>query len=323
MPPRISSDRGVPRRGRPSRGDHPGGGSRGSRLGGPSSINTGAAIPNEISDSNIPSAIGGRPSGNHGRGRGRGSSHGDAPGSPPSTATTPVIEATTTTASITSLSQSISSAQIPAPVTTSHPTAFRGQPSGNRGRGGVPDSHSSTSTPPSTLRGQVGNRGRGRGRGASRGGAHGAPSGFETATPITGETAPLSAIRGQPSRGHASGGYRGSHGARGSPFGSPSSFRGYSSRGGGGGAGRPSDITGSPSGVPGKSYHSTKNSTSCVYLSSFFINPRSNIADDIITFGAKRPGYGTGGRAVKIIINAFSTTIPDIIIYQYDGEIPF
>jgi eukaryotic translation initiation factor 2C len=250
MPPRISPNRGVPRRGHTSRGGHPGGGSRGSQLGGSSSIDTAPATPS------------------------------DTPGSPSSAATT------------------TETLQIPAPITTNHPTA-RGQPSGNRGRGAgrgdAPD------------RGQLAarNRGRGRGRGrdASRGGTPGPPSDLETTsgTPITtGSTSDTpsiasfpqdqSAIRGQSFRGR--GGYRGS--TRGNFFDSPSPFRGRSSRGGRGGGGGfvagPSDTTGSPSGIP----------------------------DEIETFGAKRPGYGSGGRAVKIIINAFPTTVPKIIIYQYD-----
>lgn len=299
MPPRISPDRGVPRRG------HRGGANRGSQFGGPSSINTGAATPPETTESishvNNPSATGGRPSGNRGRGRGRGrgSSHGDAAASP--SVTVPVIDATSETPSVTSPnpSQSIPSAQIPAPIATNHPTAVRGQPSGNRGRG--------------------------RGRGASRGGTPGTPSGVETtpATPITSETPPSfsqnphSAVRGQPFRGR--GGYRG--GARGSPIDSPNPVRGRSFRGGRGGMGGgfvagPSDTTGSPAGIPGKSNYSRKKYTRCVYLNF-------EITDEIETFGAKRPGYGSGGRGVKIIINAFSTTVPNKVIYQYDGEIPF
>jgi len=156
---------------------------------------------------------------------------------------------------------------------------------------------------PSAFRGQPapGNRGRGRGRGASRGGAPGTPSSVETipaATIIAGETAlsasfPHSASRGYSSRGR--GDYQGS--ARGS------TFRGRSSRGGGGGGGFVAGHggpTGSPSGIP----------------------------EHIITFGAKRPGYGSGGRAVKIIINAFPTTVPNnIMYYQYDvvvhdGKLP-
>jgi len=55
-----------------------------------------------------------------------------------------------------------------------------------------------------------------------------------------------------------------------------------------------------------------------IYLSDFLL--RLDIADHITTFGAKRPG--TGGRKATIIINAFPTTVPDAIIYQYDGETP-
>jgi hypothetical protein len=373
MPPRISPHRGVPGRGRnTSRGGHPGGANRGSQLGGPSSIETNsAATPPEISDIphvNIPSAIGGRPSGNHGRGRGRGRGRGSShavPASPPlaSNTSVQVIDAETTTITSPSIYQSIPTqipasiandpavfrgqpsgnhgrirgrgrgsshavpplasntsvqvidaetatitspsiyqsipTQIPAPI-ANDPAVFRGQPSGNRGRGagrgGVPDRHPSTAispavtastisettsiasvsqsraaqipissqvnppiTPSSTFSGQGRNRGRGRGRGASRGGGPGAPS--TPATPITGETAPHSVIRGQPFFS-GRGGYRGS--ARPSSFDSPSPFSGYSSPGSGGPSGA------FVAGIPGKLYYSTN----CVYLTSFFINPR-------------------------------------------------
>ena len=306
MPPRISSNRGAPRRGRyTSRGGHPGGESRGSQLGGPSSIDT-SATP-EISDTphvDIPSAIGGFGGGNHvrgrGRGRGRGSSHADAPGSPPlasaTTTTIQVIDPETATITSPNISQSIPSgpsqipAQIPGPI-ANDPTIFRGQPSGNRGRGagrrGVRDRHPSTAispvvtasiseassiasvsqssaaqipqvntpiTPPSTFSGQGRNRGRGRGRGASRGGGPGAPS-----IPATGETAPHSVIRGQPLSGR--GGSRGS--ARPSFFDSPSPFSGQFSPGRGGGG--PSG--GFVAGIPGKLYYST----SCICLNSFSV----------------------------------------------------
>lgn len=149
------------------------------------------------------------------------------------------------------------------PQSPAHPSA-RGHPYGNRGRGAgrgdVPD------------RGQFAARNRGRGRG--RGGAPGTPSGIETtpATPTTStsETAsntasfppdPQSAIRGQSFRGR--GGHRGA--ARGNPSDfSSSAFRGRPYRGGRGGqgggfvSGFSSDTTGTPSGIPGKSYCSTK-----------------------------------------------------------------
>jgi hypothetical protein len=232
----------------------------------------------------------------------------DAPGSPQSAATTHVTNIETPS-------------QIPAPI-ANHPTA-RGQPFGNRGRGagrGDPD------------RGQFSGRNRGRGRG--RGGAPSTPSGVETTptSPITGETASTasfsqdhqSAFRGHSYRGR--GGYRGT--PRGNPFDSQSSaFRGRSSRGGRGGVGggfvaSSSDTTGSPSGIPGKSYYSTKLFQLRIFK-FLLINPRSYLVDEIVTFGAKRPGYGSGGRSVNIIVNAFSTTVPNTIIYQYDGEIPF
>jgi hypothetical protein len=214
MPPRISSNRGVPRRGHSSRGDHPGGANRGSRLGGPSSINI--ATPLDASDS-------------------------------PST---PFIDDVTNNETIPSQIP----AQVPAPIATNHPTAFRGQPSGNRGRGAgrgdAPD------------RGQLAarNRGRGRGRGAGRGGAPDTSSGLETtpAASISGESAsspldPHGATRGQPFRGR--GGFRGNPSARGGSFDSQGPFRGRSSRGRGGAGGGfiagSSDTTGSPSGIPG------------------------------------------------------------------------
>lgn len=241
MPPRISPDRGVPKRGHSSRGGHPGGASRGSQFGGSSSIDTGAATPHETPDSNQtnhPTAFRGQPSGRRGRG-GRGAGRGGVPGSPSSTGTairpvvTAPIAAETTTASISQSTATIST-------------------------------HSNPQAPSPSSRGQFspGNRGRGRGRGTSRGGAPGTPSSMETtpATPITGETAsstsfPHSATRGQSFRGR--GGYRGS--ARGSPFDSPSPFRGHSYRGGIGGgfvagASGPSHTTGSQSGIPGKSF---------------------------------------------------------------------
>ncbi|KAF9480194.1 argonaute-like protein [Pholiota conissans] len=40
------------------------------------------------------------------------------------------------------------------------------------------------------------------------------------------------------------------------------------------------------------------------------------------TVGVKRPGFGTSGRIVPTVINAFSTTIPDGIIYHYDAVNP-
>ncbi|KAF8803023.1 hypothetical protein BYT27DRAFT_7111030 [Phlegmacium glaucopus] len=53
---------------------------------------------------------------------------------------------------------------------------------------------------------------------------------------------------------------------------------------------------------------------------------RGSQPDHITTFGARRPGFGTGGSVVKIIINAFPTTVPDAIIHQYDvvhsGKLP-
>ncbi|KIM43534.1 hypothetical protein M413DRAFT_25887 [Hebeloma cylindrosporum] len=42
------------------------------------------------------------------------------------------------------------------------------------------------------------------------------------------------------------------------------------------------------------------------------------IAEHVKTVGVKRPGYGTGGRTVDTIVNAFDIRIPDGIIYHYD-----
>lgn len=249
MPPRISPNRGVHRRGRPSRGEHRGGANRGSQFGGPSSINTGAATPPQTQEStpdvnilslsqsipsqiqipepvdspqtNHPTAFRGQPSRN--RNRGRGAGRGGVPGSPLSTAISPVVTAPITTET------SISATQIPISTQVNPPSTFRGQMA-------------------------AGNRGRGRGRGAGRGSAPGTPSSVETttATPITDETVSTASFphRGQSFRGR--GGFRGS--ARGSPSGSPSPFRGHASRRGGGGGfvAGPSDTTGSPSGIPGK-----------------------------------------------------------------------
>jgi eukaryotic translation initiation factor 2C len=46
------------------------------------------------------------------------------------------------------------------------------------------------------------------------------------------------------------------------------------------------------------------------------------IAASVKTVGVKRPGYGTGGRPVNTIVNAFPVDVPDGIIYHYDvGEL--
>lgn len=45
------------------------------------------------------------------------------------------------------------------------------------------------------------------------------------------------------------------------------------------------------------------------------------IAASVKTVGVKRPGYGTGGRPVNTIVNAFPVDVPDGIIYHYDVAI--
>ncbi|KAF4620072.1 hypothetical protein D9613_004836 [Agrocybe pediades] len=40
------------------------------------------------------------------------------------------------------------------------------------------------------------------------------------------------------------------------------------------------------------------------------------------TVGVPRPGFGTGGRAQNIYVNAFASTIPDIILHHYDAISP-
>jgi eukaryotic translation initiation factor 2C len=41
---------------------------------------------------------------------------------------------------------------------------------------------------------------------------------------------------------------------------------------------------------------------------------------DIETIGVRRPGRGTAGRALKVFTNHYSTTIPEEMIYHYDGS---
>jgi hypothetical protein len=47
------------------------------------------------------------------------------------------------------------------------------------------------------------------------------------------------------------------------------------------------------------------------------------ISRDIQTIGVPRPGLGRSGRAIKVYTNHFTTTIPDQIIYHYDGASSF
>ncbi|KAK0184437.1 argonaute-like protein [Armillaria mellea] len=51
------------------------------------------------------------------------------------------------------------------------------------------------------------------------------------------------------------------------------------------------------------------------------VGPASRGNDHITTTGVKRAAFGVVGRKVKIMINAFPTTVPDCEIYQYDGVI--
>ncbi|KAK0199390.1 hypothetical protein DFS33DRAFT_241967 [Desarmillaria ectypa] len=48
------------------------------------------------------------------------------------------------------------------------------------------------------------------------------------------------------------------------------------------------------------------------------VSPALGSGDHIITIGVKRTAFGDAGKMVKIKINAFSTTVPDCEIYQYD-----
>ncbi|PBK62366.1 argonaute-like protein [Armillaria solidipes] len=48
------------------------------------------------------------------------------------------------------------------------------------------------------------------------------------------------------------------------------------------------------------------------------VGPAPSGNDHITTIGVKRAAFGAVGRKVKIMINAFSTTVPDCEIYQYD-----
>jgi len=45
-------------------------------------------------------------------------------------------------------------------------------------------------------------------------------------------------------------------------------------------------------------------------------------ADHVNSVGVKMPGFGVGGKAITLQLNAFPTTIPDKIIYHYDGQSP-
>ncbi|PPQ95875.1 hypothetical protein CVT26_015567 [Gymnopilus dilepis] len=47
-----------------------------------------------------------------------------------------------------------------------------------------------------------------------------------------------------------------------------------------------------------------------------------NIAESVETIGVRRPGFGTGGRQVQTIVNAFPVDIPDEMIYHYDAITP-
>jgi eukaryotic translation initiation factor 2C len=48
-----------------------------------------------------------------------------------------------------------------------------------------------------------------------------------------------------------------------------------------------------------------------------FADTRSHI----ISIGVRRPNFGISGKAVTVSVNAFPTTVPEAIIYHYDGNI--
>jgi eukaryotic translation initiation factor 2C len=53
------------------------------------------------------------------------------------------------------------------------------------------------------------------------------------------------------------------------------------------------------------------------------LGPPAGVAGHIETIGVRRPGFGTAGRPLPIIVNSFPTTIPDGIICHYDGKSAF
>ncbi|KAK0224342.1 argonaute-like protein, partial [Armillaria fumosa] len=48
------------------------------------------------------------------------------------------------------------------------------------------------------------------------------------------------------------------------------------------------------------------------------VGPASSGNDHITTIGVKRAAFGVSGRKIKVMVNAFPTTVPDCEIYQYD-----
>jgi len=38
------------------------------------------------------------------------------------------------------------------------------------------------------------------------------------------------------------------------------------------------------------------------------------------TIGVKRPGFGTGGKAIQVTVNAFAANVTNGVIYHYDGQ---
>ncbi len=44
------------------------------------------------------------------------------------------------------------------------------------------------------------------------------------------------------------------------------------------------------------------------------------VSSHIQTVGVRRPDFGSSGRLLPIFVNSFVTTIPDGLIYHYDGE---
>lgn len=44
------------------------------------------------------------------------------------------------------------------------------------------------------------------------------------------------------------------------------------------------------------------------------------VSSHIQTVGVRRPDFGSSGRSLPIFVNSFVTTIPDGLIYHYDGE---
>ena len=342
MPPRISSNLGDTRGGPPPPppGGHQGGELRGSQPGGLSSAGS-EATPMQITPPM------GQPSVNRGRGRGRG--RGANRGSPPS-APIPVVSTSITPTAATATTENPPT-NSPQGAIFNPPNPSRGQPTANRGRGNVrgrgTNRGGASGSPPSVPTNPVftpittetpatssqitpvnpsipstgqpaasRGHGRGRGRGANRGATPGRDSSH---IPTSFTTEPSSATPSQSAIRDNRGGGRG--GARGSPADSPSTFRGGPSHA----HGRGGLSAGGPPHTP-----TTTNSPGNMLFHEFFttcisnINPRSDIPDipdHVTTFGAKRPGFGTGGTKTKVIINAFPATVPDIVIYQYDGEI--